>query len=161
MQREKQHMRIVIDEYGGVSGLVTIEDLLEQIVGNIRDEHETETPVEEPQREPNGVWLVPATFPSISFPTSSAARSNWAKSTRPQPSAAWSARSKAAFPWPVKSSCSSPSACVSRLWCRRTAASTGSAFFRQDQKPHSGFVLNIAWQPNSVRAGARNLRLIT
>ena len=40
MQREKQHMRIVIDEYGGVSGLVTIEDLLEQIVGNIRDEHE-------------------------------------------------------------------------------------------------------------------------
>ena len=40
MQREKQHMRIVIDEYGGVAGLVTIEDLLEQIVGNIRDEHE-------------------------------------------------------------------------------------------------------------------------
>jgi CBS domain containing-hemolysin-like protein len=63
MQREKQHMRIVIDEYGGVSGLVTIEDLLEQIVGNIRDEHETETPIEEPQREPNGVWLVPGNFP--------------------------------------------------------------------------------------------------
>jgi putative hemolysin len=63
MQREKQHMRIVIDEYGGVAGLVTIEDLLEQIVGNIRDEHETETPVEEPQREPNGVWLVPGNFP--------------------------------------------------------------------------------------------------
>ena len=36
MQREKQHMRIVIDEYGGVGGLVTIEDLLEQIVGNIK-----------------------------------------------------------------------------------------------------------------------------
>jgi len=63
MQREKQHMRIVIDEYGGVSGLVTIEDLLEQIVGNIRDEHEVETAVEEPQREPNGVWLVPGSFP--------------------------------------------------------------------------------------------------
>jgi len=44
MQREKQHMRIVIDEYGGVAGLVTIEDLLEQIVGNIRDEHEEEAP---------------------------------------------------------------------------------------------------------------------
>ena len=55
MQREKQHMRIVIDEYGGVSGLVTIEDLLEQIVGNICDEHEVETPIEEPQREPGGV----------------------------------------------------------------------------------------------------------
>jgi CBS domain containing-hemolysin-like protein len=63
MQREKQHMRIVIDEYGGVSGLVTIEDLLEQIVGNIEDEHEQDAPLEEPQREPNGVWLVPGSFP--------------------------------------------------------------------------------------------------
>jgi CBS domain containing-hemolysin-like protein len=63
MQREKQHMRIVIDEYGGVAGLVTIEDLLEEIVGNIRDEHESEVGIEEPQREPNGVWLVPGNFP--------------------------------------------------------------------------------------------------
>ncbi|HVU46325.1 MAG TPA: hemolysin family protein [Terracidiphilus sp.] len=63
MQREKQHMRIVIDEYGGVSGLVTIEDLLEQIVGNIRDEHEDVTPMEEPQREAGGSWLVPGSFP--------------------------------------------------------------------------------------------------
>jgi len=63
MQREKQHMRIVIDEYGGVAGLVTIEDLLEQIVGNIRDEHEVETSIEEPQRELGGAWLVPGGFP--------------------------------------------------------------------------------------------------
>jgi CBS domain containing-hemolysin-like protein len=67
MQREKQHMRIVIDEYGGVSGLVTIEDLLEQIVGNIKDEHEEDAPpgsvYAEPQREPGGVWLVPGNFP--------------------------------------------------------------------------------------------------
>jgi len=63
MQREKQHMRIVIDEYGGVSGLVTIEDLLEEIVGNIRDEHEEEASIEEPQREPGGVWLVSGGFP--------------------------------------------------------------------------------------------------
>jgi CBS domain containing-hemolysin-like protein len=68
MQREKQHMRIVIDEYGGVSGLVTIEDLLEQIVGNIRDEHEEDAPVEEPQREPSGVWLVPGGFPVDQLP---------------------------------------------------------------------------------------------
>jgi putative hemolysin len=64
MQREKQHMRIVIDEYGGVAGLVTIEDLLEQIVGNIRDEHEEDVPIEEPQREPSGSWLVPGSFPA-------------------------------------------------------------------------------------------------
>ncbi len=61
MQREKQHMRIVIDEYGGVSGLVTIEDLLEQIVGNIRDEHDEDA---EPQREPSGSWLLPGSFPA-------------------------------------------------------------------------------------------------
>jgi len=63
MQREKQHMRIVIDEYGGVAGLVTIEDLLEEIVGDIRDEHEEDGHVGEPQREPGGVWLVGGDFP--------------------------------------------------------------------------------------------------
>jgi len=62
MQREKQHMRIVIDEYGSVAGLVTIEDLLEQIVGDIRDEHEEDAPVETPQLEPGGAWVVPGSF---------------------------------------------------------------------------------------------------
>jgi CBS domain containing-hemolysin-like protein len=63
MQSEKQHMRVVIDEYGGMSGLVTIEDLLEQIVGNIRDEHEEDATTGEPQQEPGGAWLVPGSFP--------------------------------------------------------------------------------------------------
>jgi CBS domain containing-hemolysin-like protein len=65
MQRDKQHMCIVIDEHGGVSGLVTIEDLLEEIVGEIRDEHEEDA---EPQREPHGVWLVPGNFPVDHLP---------------------------------------------------------------------------------------------
>lgn len=62
MQREKQHMRIVIDEYGGVSGVVTIEDLLEQIVGDIRDEHDVDAPLEEPQREADGSWQISGGF---------------------------------------------------------------------------------------------------
>lgn len=62
MQREKQHMRIVIDEYGGVAGLVTIEDLLEAIVGDIRDEHDEPEPDEAPVREPDGAFIVPGNF---------------------------------------------------------------------------------------------------
>ena len=64
MQREKQHMRLVIDEYGEVAGLVTIEDLLEEIVGDIGDEHEDEEDAreEDAQAEAEGVWLVPGGF---------------------------------------------------------------------------------------------------
>lgn len=62
MQREKQHMQIVIDEYGGVAGLVTIEDLLETIVGNIADEHDEPEDLDEPVREAEGIYVVPGSF---------------------------------------------------------------------------------------------------
>ncbi len=62
MQREKQHMRLVIDEYGSVAGLVTIEDLLEAIVGNIADEHDVSEDDDMPVREPDGAYTVSGSF---------------------------------------------------------------------------------------------------
>ena len=60
-KRKRVHMAIVIDEYGGTSGLVTIEDLLEQIVGDIQDEYDLEEERLLPQ--PDGSIVVDARLP--------------------------------------------------------------------------------------------------
>lgn len=56
MQTERSHMALVIDEYGGVDGLVTIEDLIEQVIGDISDEHDTAEDGHWTQEKP-GVYL--------------------------------------------------------------------------------------------------------
>lgn len=56
MQRTRTHMAIVVDEYGGSTGIVTLEDILEQIVGDIRDEHDRAPATAE--RLPDGSYRV-------------------------------------------------------------------------------------------------------
>ncbi|EAR50895.1 hemolysin, putative [Oceanicola granulosus HTCC2516] len=66
MQAERIHMALVIDEYGGTDGLVTIEDLLEQVVGDIEDEHDVEE-ARTWSRERPGVYLARAKTPLDEF----------------------------------------------------------------------------------------------
>lgn len=66
MQTERRHMALVVDEYGGVDGLVTIEDLIEQVVGEIEDEHD----LEDDSfwiKEANGKYLAKARTPLREF----------------------------------------------------------------------------------------------
>jgi putative hemolysin len=56
MQKEKVHIAIVVDEYGQTDGLVTLEDILEEIVGNIQDEHDDEA--EEARRTADAGYMV-------------------------------------------------------------------------------------------------------
>ncbi len=58
MQRSRNHMAVVVDEYGGSTGVVTLEDILEEIVGEIRDEHDRASATLE--RLPDGSYLVAA-----------------------------------------------------------------------------------------------------
>jgi magnesium and cobalt transporter len=66
MQAERRHLALVIDEYGGVDGLVTIEDLIEQVIGEIEDEHDQDEADLFTQTK-DGSWLAQAKTPLDEF----------------------------------------------------------------------------------------------
>ncbi|TMM55335.1 hemolysin family protein [Sulfitobacter sabulilitoris] len=66
MQAERRHMALVIDEYGGVDGLVTIEDLIEQVIGQIEDEHDVDEGLNWTEEKP-GCYLALAKTPLEEF----------------------------------------------------------------------------------------------
>jgi len=66
-QRKHSHMAIVVDEYGGVSGLVTIEDLIEPIVGDIEDEYYEQESNEHIKAISDSTFVVKALMPIVDF----------------------------------------------------------------------------------------------
>ena len=65
-KENRNHMALVVDEYGGVAGLITIEDVLEQIVGDIEDEHDVDEDDQIMERE-HGIYAVKAQTPIEDF----------------------------------------------------------------------------------------------
>ena len=87
MQTERQTLAIVINEYGGTEGIVTVEDLLEELVGDIYDEFDRDS--HGIQRQPDGSIVLPGSFPSTICPTSASPCPRAA--TRPWPAWSWTA----------------------------------------------------------------------
>jgi len=66
LQAEREQLAIVINEYGGIEGIVSVEDLLEELVGEIYDEFDADS--QAIQRQPDGSIVLPGSFPVHDLP---------------------------------------------------------------------------------------------
>jgi putative hemolysin len=120
MQAERQTLAIVINEYGGTEGIVTVEDLLEELVGDIYDEFDRDS--HGIQREADGSVVLPGSFPSMTCPI-------WASPCprgRTPRWPAWSWNAWAACPSRVRPSMWTAGSW--RSWPSNTAPSPGCAW---------------------------------
>ena len=94
LRESKHHMAVVVDEYGGTAGIITLEDILEELVGEIWDEHDDV--VEDVRQQSDGSWLISGSASVVTRPRSWASRRM--TTLMPWPSAVWCRKSSAVCP---------------------------------------------------------------